>query len=224
MKLINYNRSILSLWLFQAYITSFRLFHSKPFIISHYSYSYEAHDTSSQGISTSLYNSFNKAVVIDQTKPFDDSEDNETSNSHISIQKAINLLEAGNLPVLRATMFVEAILLHGNRATLPDRVYQKLIGACIQYGLIQHSIKVYNKAVDHNIKVNAHTITKLLSFLCVSGYYQESLALFNDAIAKGLEPAIHNFSPLLKHCTNPKDAMFLLMRMESFGKDFIASF
>ena len=54
--------------------------------------------------------------------------------------------------------------------------------------------------------------------LCVlRGHYEEALAVFDTSIAYGMEPTVHNFSPLLKSCGSATKARELLQRMEHCG-------
>ena len=67
------------------------------------------------------------------------------------------------------------------------------------------------------LSLQTHTITELLNCVCFAGLYEEALAVFDTSIAYGMEPTVHNFSPLLKSCGSAARARGLLQRMEHCG-------
>ena len=63
-----------------------------------------------------------------------------------------------------------------------------------------------------------YPIFSLNSFqACSNNRFDDSLKLFDSAINLGLQPSVHNFSPLLKSCGSPKKARELLKRMDFVG-------
>jgi pentatricopeptide repeat protein len=95
--------------------------------------------------------------------------------------------------------------------------WYELLDHSIRLGYSRFSIKIFYKMKRLGLNINTHTITELLKCACAEGHYDEALAVFDTSISYGMEPTVHNFSPLLKSCGSVGKARELLQRMEHCG-------
>ena len=100
---------------------------------------------------------------------------------------------------------------------LRAREWHEILEHSIRLGFPEYSVKIFYRMKSLGLELSAHTITELLKCACASGLYDEALAVFDTSIARGMEPTVHNFSPLLKSCGSVDKARELLQRMEHCG-------
>ena len=98
-----------------------------------------------------------------------------------------------------------------------SKEWQDLLDLAIQWNLKDLAIQILYRMQDLYINIHSHTITELLSALCQYDMYDEALEIFDNCIAYGMEPTVHNFSPLLKTCGSASKAHELFQRMENCG-------
>ena len=78
-------------------------------------------------------------------------------------------------------------------------------------------MQVFHQMSTLNIPCHPHLLTELLTIMCTTGMYDKALEIFDTSIAAGMEPTVHNFSPLLKNCGSAVKARAILQRMEHAG-------
>lgn len=201
--LFNQYRSILLILLsikwFSAYVP-YGSFHVKQYN--------KAYCRSSQICSISNRN-INKIVTT--------SSDDSSSFGPLSITKAICLLEGGNLSTIKATMYIEGILIQSAKIRLTNKNWRKLLAACIDYELVMYAMDVYRRAVEAKVDISSQYISKLLTFLCSKGYYDQSKDVLNHALSIGSELTIHCYSTLIKYSRSASEAFDFLLQMELSG-------
>lgn len=138
------------------------------------------------------------------------------SLENMPFRKAMNLLSKSLLSPLKANMLLENMLIQSNKNTFSENTWYELLDSAMQYNFVPYTIRLYNFMAAQGINISAHQMTKLLSFLNSSGCHKESSKILLEALAKGYEPTVHNFSSLLK-CGTPEDAIKYLILMNSLN-------
>ena len=154
-----------------------------------------------------LYNSkFDRDILLENTR---------IQLSSISLKKAmIDLNNNRQLLPDQAKLYVERILEFEKDYPLNKKSWLRVLEGCFRRNFGKHAIMVANRMLEREYVCSSHDMTLLLTLACNGNLYVEGLSLFDRSILKGLEPTVHNFSPLLKTCGSVTKACELFMRME----------
>lgn len=137
------------------------------------------------------------------------------ASDELAFRTSLEVLQSKSVPISSLKSAVEKLFDYDYHMT--RKTWFRLLEVCMKRKLDLLAIKVVSKMLSRNIACNTHHITMVLSLACGSGYYDESVALIDEAIASGLEVTVHNFSPLLKICGSDVRACEIFRRMEFVG-------
>jgi hypothetical protein len=134
--------------------------------------------------------------------------------SSISLKKAmIDLNNNRQLLPDQAKLYVEKILEFEKDYPLNKKSWLRVLEGCFRRNFGKHAIMVANRMLEREYLCSSHDMTLLLTLACSGNLYEEGLSLFDRSVLRGLEPTVHNFSPLLKTCGSVTKACELFMRM-----------
>ena len=95
-----------------------------------------------------------------------------------------------------------------------DKIWHTIFDACLRRRLESLAVEMFDLMVSKYVPCSSHQLTSLLLLVQEKGSYEEALAFLDKAVAVGMEPTVHNFSPLLKACGSAKKARQILARMQ----------
>ena len=139
----------------------------------------------------------------------------------LTCHSGVNLLDGINFPtdtqlsrIMKDRELLYSCNVDGNELSSED--WYDILDHCIRLRAPRYAIVAFYHMKRLGLSLQTHTITELLNCVCFAGLY-EALAVFDTSIAYGMEPTVHNFSPLLKSCGSAARARELLQRMEHCG-------
>jgi pentatricopeptide repeat protein len=93
------------------------------------------------------------------------------------------------------------------------------LDTCIFYRLADFTIEAYRIMEERQIPIalSGHNMTELLISLGDAGKFDEGYYILERSIAQGVDPTVHNFSPLLKCAGDSSRASMILQRMHFMG-------
>lgn len=97
---------------------------------------------------------------------------------------------------------------------IPERFWYVALDATLKRKADLFAYQVFNHMLRINLPCTSHQLTSLLVLLSDKLTHEECLKCFDNALAVGLEPTVHNFSPLLKSCGGAQRAREILARMQ----------
>ena len=95
-----------------------------------------------------------------------------------------------------------------------DKIWYTIFDACLRRRFESLAVEMFDLMVSKYIPCSSHQLTSLLLLVQEKGSYEEALAFLDKAVAVGMEPTVHNFSPLLKACGSARKARQILARMQ----------
>lgn len=154
---------------------------------------------------TTLHSKTDRDILLENTR---------IQLSSISLKKAmIDLNNNRQLLPDQAKLYVERILEFEKEYPLNKKSWLRVLEGCFRRNFAKHAIMVANRMLEREYVCSSHDMTLLLTLACNDDLYEEGLALFDRSVLRGLEPTVHNFSPLLKTCGSVTKACELFMRM-----------
>ena len=103
------------------------------------------------------------------------------------------------------------------RVDMPARQWVILLEMSLKNRSSGTSYLIFDEMVKRKIVCNSVHMTGLLSFACSYGDFERAYKLFSDAVALGMQPSVHNFSPLLKNSNSTSVTREILRQMDYYG-------
>lgn len=95
-----------------------------------------------------------------------------------------------------------------------DKLWFNIFDACLRRQFEEIAVDMFDLMVSKYIPCSSHQLTSLLILVQEKRSYEEAMRFLDKAVAVGMEPTVHNFSPLLKACGSAKRARQILARMQ----------
>jgi pentatricopeptide repeat protein len=134
-----------------------------------------------------------------------------------SVRKLLDMLNSRSISSREAKRSFESILSNWQDFHLSEIGWHRLLDGAIRWRYPSYAISSFEIMTEQGIVCPAYLMTSLLQLICISGFQDVALSLFDSGVAAGLEPSVHCFSPLLKSCGTAQKARELLQRMEFVG-------
>jgi hypothetical protein len=157
-----------------------------------------------------------KFYVIETSNPFEDVNETpalQTALYYESLKDHLAQINEHNSYTMVKNS-IDSILKLDSQKHIPEKYWYAILDSCLRRKSDLFALDVFKEMVRLNVPCTSHQLTGLLILISEKVSYEECLQYFDAALSVGLEPTVHNFSPLLKSCGSARRARQILARMQ----------